>query len=213
MLFYPLFVVSKALFPHLEGNTNIYSVGDPGVLLVNLKYPSEPLTAFEYEKEKQYFLPVGLHEISEEVLKFQVWHFYYESSHKHFWFELEFDKKVKIGVDGNLMQGNRISKNPTMNAVKINEKYFKIINEDKCLEVQEIKSNYRDSYPLKFKKCRDTPLQAFSLVSKMKALCVLKSELCPSDKKDVIVAEKIVRERLSHFAALYDPQINGLKPI
>lgn len=203
MLVYLLLATSKVLFPHLEGNTSLYSTGDPGLLLVNVKYPDRPLTLFDYVKKAQNVLPVGLHEVDEDVLRFQVWHTYYENSRKRFWLELEFDQNIKACPGGNMLQGTRGKiGSPSMNAVMINDRYFKIMSGELCLEVETTKSLYRDAYPLKFKHCADIDLQAFTFVSKMKALCVLQNELCPNDKDDVYAAEAIALKRLLHFAAI-----------
>lgn len=202
MLVYLLVVSTKVLFPHLEGNTSLYSTGDPGLLLVNVKYPDKPLTLFDYVKRRQNVLPVGLHTVDDDVLRFQVWHTYYGGRGKKFWLELEYDQNVKVSPGGNMLQAfrGRIS-SPSMNAVMINDRYFKIVSGGLCLEVETTKSVYRDAYPLKFRRCADVDLQTFTFVSKMKALCVLQNELCPNDKDDVYAAEVIALNRLLHFAA------------
>eukprot|EP00866_Antonospora_locustae_P002193 jgi/Antlo1/2193/970 len=203
MLVYLLLASSKVLFPHLEGNTSLYSTGDPGLLLVNVKYPDKPLTLFDYVRKKQNVLPVGLHAVDDDVLRFQVWHTYYEDRGKKFWLELEYDQSIKVNPGGNMLQGYRgRTDSPSMNAVMINDRYFKIVSGGLCLEVETTKSVYRDAYPLKFRRCADVDLQAFTFVSKMKALCVLQNELCPNDKDDVYAAEAIALNRLLHFAAL-----------
>ncbi|KAL0265829.1 UNVERIFIED_CONTAM: hypothetical protein PYX00_011547 [Menopon gallinae] len=219
MLVYLLLATSKVLFPHLEGNTSLYSTGDPGLLLVNVRYPDRPLTLFDYVKKDQNVLPVGLHGVDDDVLRFQVWHTYYGGSRKSFWLELEFDQNIKVGPGGNMLQGTRGKMgSPSMNAVMINDRYFKIVSGGLCLEVETTKSVYRDAYPLKFRRCADVDLQTFAFVSKMKALCVLQNELCPNDKDDVYAAEAIALKRLLHFASdpsasnarLYSEKINEI---
>lgn len=194
-----LAVSASKLFSHLEGYTNVYSVEDPGVFLVNADHPSKTLTLFDYKPSVSHGFAVGLHEIDDDLLKYQVWHVYYNSN-QNFWFQMESDPSVKVGPSNLLLQATRGQQSKPLKSYMVNEKTFKIKSNGKCLEVSDTPSTQRDSYPLWFKDCRETTAQDFTLVSKMRGLCVLENEFCPESKKDWDVAGAIIVERLSRFS-------------
>ncbi|RVD91271.1 hypothetical protein TUBRATIS_22840 [Tubulinosema ratisbonensis] len=199
MLFLKI-IVAQITFPHAERNTSIYELNDPAVLLVNKEHPSKPVTLFDYVNLSQVHLPVGLHELHEEILKYQLWHVYYENNARKFYLELEYDKNVTTEVEGNLLQARKGKSQPEMRARTLDSgKYFEIVHDEMCLTVDPAKSEVRDSYPLRFKPCTKSENQSFAFVSKMQAVCKLGNELCPKDEDDLFAAEAVVLKRLSQF--------------
>lgn len=199
MLFFQ-FICSQITFPHAERNTSIYELNDPAVLLVSKQHPTKPVTLFDYVNLSAVHLPVGLHELHEEILKYQLWHVYYEYSARKFYLELEYDKNILTEVEGNLLQAKRGNAEPQMKARSLDGgKYFEIIHDDMCLTVDPAKSDVRDSYPLRFKPCTKSENQTFAFVSKMQAICKLGNDLCPTDEDDLFAAEAVVLKRLSQF--------------
>lgn len=193
-------VLSQITVPHAERNTSIYELNDPGLLLVNKKHPTKPLTLFDYSNLSEVHLPVGMHELHDEILKYQIWHVYYEYNERKFYLELEYDRAVGTEVEGNLLQALRGKPTPQIKARSLDQgKYFEIIQADQCLTVDPAKSEVRDSYPVRFKACTKGEDQAFAFVSKMQALCKLGNELCPQDEDDIFAAEAIALKRLAEF--------------
>lgn len=189
---------------HREVNTRIelFANQDPSFLLVNKMYPTMPLTIFDTDKEQEIFLPVGLSEISESALSFQLFHSYYEGLHKNFYFEWNGDKRTRVLPEGDYLQARRGRKNilTGMTAHPIhNSLFIKIMYNGKCLEALKTKSRYRDAHPLRFVDCADSNYQRFKFVSHAKAVCVLGLEECTHRNEDIFRAEEVLRSRVHHF--------------
>ncbi|KCZ79963.1 hypothetical protein H312_02652 [Anncaliia algerae PRA339] len=201
MLFFKL-VIARITVPHAEKNTSIYEITDPAVLLVSKEHPSKVLTLFDYSSLSQKHLPIGLHELENEILKFQLWHAYYDFPARNFFLELEYDKAIKTELqdNGTLFQAVRGNSTPKMRARSLDHgKFFEIVFDNKCLTVDATKSKERDSYPLRFKPCVKSENQTFTFASKMLALCKLGNELCPGNEGDLTTAEAIVLKKLAEF--------------
>lgn len=104
-----LLYLLTSLCSHTQVNNRYrdLSTQDPSLLLISVAYPSKPLTIFDTSNKMFTTLPVGLTEISEEMLPFQLFHTYYENYRKNFYLMWNGDSNVKVVVEGDYLIGKR----------------------------------------------------------------------------------------------------------
>lgn len=175
---------------------------DPALLLVCADKPTMPLTIYETQNHEQIRLPVGLSEISEGSLPYQLFHTYYEGFSFNFYLQWNGNRKVRILPEGDYLQAKRnytgIQTGMTAHAIT-NSDFIKIVSGGKCLEASETKSRYREAYPLQFRACADKRSQKFKFISKQKAFCKLKMKECPGTQLELFGAEELIKQRVDHF--------------
>lgn len=206
MLFFLYFIKSRVVLPHLGETSNLYAVENPGLLIYSMVFRDSPITLFDHEREHFQVFPVGLHPLSLLTFALQVWHTYRDRATHSIWLELENDPLIRASVTGNSLQAMKVKPAVMMHFVMIpGTKLFRIRSQGLCLTASKTKSIERDAYPLRLEECDESSAQNFYFESKMKALCKLKSPLCPKNSRDVENAESILVERLIRISSVDQP--------